>query len=459
MDSSKASILTNSSWGGGFAQNAFRLFKRDILTFVALTATSIIIARVLGPTKMGAWAILLMLPSYAAAFGRLQVDTASVFFIGSGRYRLGDISFALLIIAAFMSLVLGGLFFWQQDRLFASLLNVFVDQKHLVYLTVAIVPLSFLAMNYMYLLQARQDFQGFNVQVLLRTLAAPISGATGLLIVAPSLDVLVWTVIGGTVLSVVYGMHRVHRAEMMRVHANLRLIRDLMGFGLKMYVGSVIGYFSTYLAGLMVLAYLTTEEVAYFQIALARALLLAKVASASGTILYPRVSEMGEQASDSRDLSVRAIRITLLVSLAAGAVGLIAAYPLVVLLYGIAYVDVALPLMILIPAVTLQSSTGLMTNFFLGVGRVWTTVGFSVVALVPQVALLWIVVPRWGVPGAAAATAGAWVLASLVRLVVFSVVAKAPVRDLVFIRKDDLRFVYGFGMKRVKALVRAMPGV
>lgn len=422
-------------------------------------ATSVIIARVLGPTNMGVWAVLLMLPSYAAAFGRLQVDTASVYFIGSGRHRLGDISFALLIIAAFMSLVLGGLFFWQQDRLFASLLNVFIKQKHLVYLTVATVPLGFLAMNYTYLLQARQDFQGFNMQVLLRSVVAPISGAAGVLILGPRLDVLVWTVIGGTVISVSYGMYRVHRAEMMRVHANIRLFRDLIGLGFKMYVGSLISYFSTYFASLMVLVYLTIEEVAFFQIALARALLLAKLASASGTILYPRIAELGERNSDSRDLTVQTFRMTLLVSLAAAAISMVITYPLVVVLYGFAYVDVAFPLMILIPAVALQSSTSLMTSFFLALGRAWTTVGISVVSLVPQVTLLWIIVPHFGVPGAAAATAGAWLLASSIRLLVFSAVTKTSYSDLLVIRKDDVRFVYGFGMRWVRAILPAMPKI
>jgi O-antigen/teichoic acid export membrane protein len=246
---------------------------------------------------------------------------------------------------------------------------------------------------------------------------------------------------------------------MMHVHAIIYLFRDLIGLGLKMYVGSLISYFSTYLASLTVLIYLTTEEVAFFQIALARALLLAKFASASVTILYPRIAVLGERNSESRDLTVQSFRITLLVSLAAAAIGMVIAYPFVVLLYGFDYADVAFPLMILIPAVALQSSTSLMTSFFLALGKAWTTVGLSVVSLVPQVALLWIIVPHWGVPGAAAATAGAWVLASLVCLLVFSAITKAPISDLVRIRKDDARFVYGFGMSWVKANVPTIPRI
>ncbi|MDR1057043.1 MAG: hypothetical protein LBL17_00470 [Coxiellaceae bacterium] len=61
---------------------SFSLFQRDVILSAVNLFTSTVIVRKLGPEMAGLWAILLLIPGYAEAFGRLKYDVASVYFLG-----------------------------------------------------------------------------------------------------------------------------------------------------------------------------------------------------------------------------------------------------------------------------------------------------------------------------------------------------------------------------------------
>jgi len=348
--------------------------------------------------------------------------------------------------------MLGGVFVLLSEWLFATLLSEFDGDRGLVYLIALTVPLSFFAQNYLYLLLAREDVGGYTILNLIRSLTGPVVGSVLLLLLGAELRLLVWTTLAGLAVAVMYGAFREHRHEVLRPTARLLIYRDLLAFGLKLYVGSVIGFLNTRLSALLVVWYLTTDEVAFHQIGMTRALLLGQIASASATLLYPRIASMREQPARATELTARVMRTTLLLMSVAGAVAMLFAWPGVLLLYGRPYLGVVVPFIVLVPAVVAQGATGMIERFLLARGKVWTTVVLSSVALVPQLALLWFVVPRWGVPGAAVATAGALLLRAAARIAVFVVIEGVPLRDTVAVRRSDAVTVVRFGLERLKAV-------
>ena len=85
----------------------FSIFTRDVILFITSLLTGVVIARYLGPEKMGIWALLLLIPGYAEAFGRLQLDVSSVYFIGKGKVKLGEVTFILHLVSVIMVTVIG----------------------------------------------------------------------------------------------------------------------------------------------------------------------------------------------------------------------------------------------------------------------------------------------------------------------------------------------------------------
>ena len=45
------------------------------------------VARILGPEMIGLWVILLLIPGYAEAYGRLKFDIVAVYFLGKKKAR------------------------------------------------------------------------------------------------------------------------------------------------------------------------------------------------------------------------------------------------------------------------------------------------------------------------------------------------------------------------------------
>ena len=124
-----------------FANKSFSLLQRDMFLFFTNLATGIVIARFLGPTMMGLWVILLLIPGYAEAFGRFKFDIAAVYFLGKRKTSIGEMVFILNILALLTSIILVSLFIWQFDWFYTRLFHGSpVDMRLLTYFILLIIP-------------------------------------------------------------------------------------------------------------------------------------------------------------------------------------------------------------------------------------------------------------------------------------------------------------------------------
>ena len=118
-----------------FSAKSFSLLKRDIFLLLANMATGIVIARVLGPTMMGLWVILLLIPIIADAFGRLKFDATAVYFLGKKKSSIGEMVFILNFLTLLTSIILIALFIWQFDWFYSRLFHSSpVDMRLLIYM-------------------------------------------------------------------------------------------------------------------------------------------------------------------------------------------------------------------------------------------------------------------------------------------------------------------------------------
>ena len=88
-----------------FAEKSFSFLQRDIFLFFMNLLMGVAVARILGPEMMGLWVILLLIPGYAEAFGRLKFDIAAVYFLGKKKAKMGEMVFILnfLVLHAIIS--------------------------------------------------------------------------------------------------------------------------------------------------------------------------------------------------------------------------------------------------------------------------------------------------------------------------------------------------------------------
>lgn len=425
------------------ANKSFSLLQRDIFLFVANLLTGVIVARMLGPVSMGLWVILSMIPSYAESFGRLKFDIAAVYYLGKGKYQVGDVVSTLNVLALVSSAFIVLPIVWQIDWIYRVLFaKSTVDVKYLIYFVLPQIPLHFLYMNYSYLFIHREDVRTYNRMVVIQALVSSLGGI--LLLVVFKLGLLA-VIIASTVsilASVLYGIMKfgpVRKSSLI----NVRLVKDLFSYVYKLYIAGIVGHINTYVTNLIVALYLVPAQVAYFSMAQGKGQLLDKVPNAMSTILFPRISNM-ENDIQSSELAAKAFRTSLLILLIAGLLAYLLVKPLVLVLYGDAYLPMVIPLWIILPGLILSSASTTLAQYFQGTGRADIIAKISFFPMCIQIVIAWILIPKLGLVGASLAFLTAFVSNALLQVIFFLKLSRLSFRRHLLIGRDDIQLVGRF---------------
>lgn len=425
------------------ANKSFSLLQRDIFLFVTNLLTGVIVARMLGPVSMGLWVILSMIPSYAESFGRLKFDIAAVYYLGKGKYQVGDVVSTLNVLALVSSAFIVFPIVWQIDWIYQVLFaKSTVDVKYLIYFVLPQIPLHFLYMNYSYLFIHREDVRTYNRMVVIQALVSSLGGI--LLLVVFKLGLLA-VIIASTVsilVSVLYGIMKFGPVSRSRL-INVSLVKDMFSYVYKLYIAGIVGHINTYVTNLIVALYLVPAQVAYFSMAQGKGQLLDKVPNAMSTILFPRIANM-ENDVQSSELAAKAFRTSLLILLIAGLLAYLLVKPLVLVLYGDAYLPMVIPLWIILPGLVLSSASTTLAQYFHGTGRPDIIAKISFFPMCIQIVIAWILIPKLGLVGASLAFLTAFVSNALLQIIFFLKLSRLSFRRHLLIGRDDIQLVSRF---------------
>lgn len=434
------------------SSKSFSIFQRDVFLFFTNLVTGIVVARKLGPEAMGLWIILQMIPAYAEAFGRFKFDIAAVYFLGKGKYGMGDMVFTLNMVAMTTSIVIIIPVVWQFDWFYQILFgNSKTNVQFFMYLILSQIPLHFLYMNYSYLHIYKEDVKIYNRMVVIRALFSSVIGISLLIF----FDLGLLAVVSASIVSVfagqLYGILKLGPIEKRKYLLNLPMIKDLLVYGLKLYLAGIISYLNAYVTRLIVVLYLLPAQVAFFCMAQDKGGLINKVPNAMSTILFPRVSKT-DNDDDSAILVAKAFRIALLILIIVGLLALLLIKPLVFLLYGPAYLPIVVPFWIILPGLVLSGAATVINQYFIGIGRPGISAKINVVPLFVQVAMALTLIPLIGMVGAALAFLVTLLSISLVQIIVFLWISSCSLKGDLLIRKEDFQTIKSFILSQLDIL-------
>ncbi len=434
------------------ADKFFSLFQRDVVLYFSTLLTGVVIARTLGPEMMGVWTILLLIPGYAEAFGRLQFYVSAVYFLGKRKAGVGEMAFLLHLISLLVAAVILSVFYLQFEWLYASLFDkTSVDVRGLAYTVIAIFPLRLLYYNYSYLLIAKEDVKSYNGVVILQALIGSIGGI--FLILALDMGIL-GAIVGnltGLVVAIIYAAYKVHKIEAMRIMLRLDLMCEMSKYALKHYAGGVTGYFHLNVTSLLSASYMLPAQIAFYALGKSISEVATRmVPVAVNTILFPRVSQSND-AKASGMLVARLFRVTFIILLAMSLGLAIFIKPVIYLLYGASYYPLIVPFLIMIPSVVLVQAATVFLSYFSGQGRPDLIVKVSVAPLVIQCAAAVMLVPKWMELGAAMSFSLAAFLLFLLQLRGFLKLSGLPALELLP-QMDDVATILKFGREKLASI-------
>lgn len=220
-----------------------------------------------------------------------------------------------------------------------------------------------------------------------------------------------------------------------------RLLLDpsLLRFGAQEHVGNLAQHLNLRLDLLLVGVLLGPLETGIYTVAITLAEVVWFVPDSVGVVLLPRVARGGGGAE--REAAARACRIALGAGAGLALVLGISGPTLIGLLYGKAFQAAALPLACLLPGTVFLGISKVLSKHLSGTGHPGLVARASCYSLVATVVLDLVLIPAFGLAGAAAATTLAYGLHAAICFHAFRQLTGATTREIALLEGRDLRDV------------------
>jgi O-antigen/teichoic acid export membrane protein len=447
-----------------FAGRVAGVFGTRLAQLACTLAVSFVLARLLGPAGRGVYTLLVLVPTTLFALGQLGLASATVFYAGRGG-RLADLERHALLLGLGVSAVVAAVALLVLPALEPTALRL--APPDLLRLALIAVPLRLVATLAGSVLYGRQMFRAYNlilavqsvlsvvlVVLLVGLLGGGVDGA-----VAAYLLFLAF----GTVAIVLY-LDGVRREEERAAAANGRRAeagvpvsaRQIAWYGLRLYPASV-GTFFGYRADVFLLGWLlaSASDIGVYAVAVSFAELVFNVPDAVSTVLFPRIATTSRAEADQ--LAPAMARVTILVTLAA-AVGLIPAAWITLSLLLPAFLGGLPALIVILPGIVALSVAKVLTSYLSGIERLAPVTTAAVGSLVLNVAANLVLIPGFGIVGAAAASLVSYTAYAVLMVGFASRASGAPWWLFVIPRPEDFRRLASAAQRLPATLGARAPG-
>lgn len=429
-----------------FLRNVLLTYFTEIICAVVNFATGILLARVLSPADRGVMVLVMTLPNLMFNLLNAGLHESTTYFVGRRKVPANQVLGNALLIAA----MIGGAAFAALMALRAPLTGLFLKglPSGLWPVVALLVPAALAQGILLSMLRAQMRFVRMNAWRLVGPVMLLVGFALALLVFGGGLRAGVLVYFWMSMPLLILAILLVAQVVPLHFRPDGRLMRDMLQYGLKSYAQVLISGMNYRLDVYLVSLFLTTEEVAYYGVAFALAEIAWFLPNAAGTVLFPRLSNA--PLEDVHRLTARASRVIVAFT-ALTAVAVALASPLVPGVYGRPYWRSIPPLLILLPGVVMMSMHKLLGRNFASRNRQQFTVIASAVALALILLLDVLLIPRFGVEGAALASSIGYFAAALTLILFFLRDSGLRPGEILLVRYEDLSLV-------LAALKTRLPG-
>ena len=418
-----------------FVNDALRVLGGQVAMTAIGMMTGVITARWLGPHDRGLFQLLTLLPTTLSNFVKLGIPQASVYFMR----RKGASASAVASNSVWMAVVMGSLlavvcWIWR-DWFLVKILKECPED--LVIPTLVLIPFALLQFYLLGIAQAQERFREYNIRQIVPNVLSLVGMFVVLIVLRMGLVGAVLTQAAIVIFMSIWLTMRVHREAPLALRVDGGLLQGMLGFGAKSYVQTLAATLHLRIDQYLI-AYLLKSpgEVAYYAIGVNLVSLLLKIPDATGTVLFPRLA-----ASEQRDAhlaTTRVCRNTLFLTALGVAVMAIVGPIGIPLLYGHKFDHAIRPMLILLPGTLMMALYQILTRSFTSHAKQEVNIVAAVTALCLNVGLNLILIPRFGISGAAMANGLSYGTASMILLVMFVRESGHSVRETLLVRRSDL---------------------
>lgn len=374
-------------------------FATRLLILGCVVASSVIVARWLGPEGTGALAVLNVTVALALQLGSAGMPSATTYFVAKDRTLLGPVwtngiifSLGAGIVIAFGVIAIANL----SPNIFNGI------SGRLISIVAISIPFQLITLLGLNLLLAVDRIRLMNSLDAMSSFLIFVNAVLVLVLWRRGLATLVSFNTGAAVvlsLVLVSFVARVSRRVNERAarRSDFSLLRQMLVYGGKFYV-SIFASFVIFRADLLIVNHFRGAQAAgVYAIASQFSFLLIMLPGVIASLLFPRVaSRQGDTAAYAVDVTRHTSFIMLLVCLAAAGMSFLLPF-----VYGARFGDATIQLLIMLPGIFFISLESVLVQHFTGTGLPAMIPAFWIITMAVNLGMNLALVPVWGARAAA----------------------------------------------------------
>jgi O-antigen/teichoic acid export membrane protein len=405
----------------------------QLFQLVAIVAITVLVTRVTGAHGRGVYTLVYALANLASMITALGISWAGIYYIGKRLFPLADVASTLLTVSlAAAGVAVAGLaaaFFLFRSSYFH---DVSLTQAVIMLVLAAIIQVMTTSSSIVLGMNRPLAFSGlsllqFGVALVLQGILA----LAGLLTASSALIALAI----GAASSGVLGLVIVRREVPLRLALDSKILRSFLNFGIRGYLANLMQFMNYRLDALIVNGLLGLVSVGFYSIATAMAEALWYGANALALVLFPHVSSLERKEADR--ITPVIVRNAVFMTLVGAALMFVVSRQLILVVFGSGMTPALHPLWLLLPGIVTLTAAKVISSYLSGIGKPTysTYVGAGTVAL--TVILDLVLIPRFGIEGAAVASSIVYTLTAATYVWILRVESGAGLLETLVVRPSD----------------------
>ena len=371
------------------------VFTKFFVVIIGM-ATSIIIARILGPEGRGEYAVAITISGIGVQLGNLGLHSANTYYIAQNKEIIAPIINNSIIVS-----FLGGAIVSMIIYPFIIIFDFMqITNTILLFLCLFSIPLGLAYLLLQNILLGINEVQVYNkieieakvfsIVLLLLLIIVNYVNATSIFFIT-----LLTSFIG-----ILLVLLKLNKFVTIKIKFSANIFMNCYFYGIKSYVACLFSFLVLRADLLMVKHFLSLQEAGYYSIALNIGDMLFLFSTTLGTILFPKLSAM-KNTREKYLFTHKNLRCFTPFIIALSLISVYTAPLMVEILFGLSYIPAVSAFILLVPGIAILSLNSIYMNFFASTGMPWVTIYSPLLALILNVFLNMKLIPILGVNGAA----------------------------------------------------------
>jgi len=418
----------------GYKANIASNLINQVLRLVLGLATSILVARALGPEGQGYVAYIILIFTLMGSYGHFGLNNSVMYFHkrkGADPKHLFHVNTSCLglIFVALSALTLSGwgMGIWLRDYPLPLILGGLLF----------VLANFFYFNNYAWFIASERirESNRWNITVfLLKSLFIVAFWVLGILWTGSFF----WITVLAMALNAILLQLKLKRG--FRFEWDSRLLKEEFRYGGIIYLAAAFDHLHLRVDQLFIKGMLDIGQLGVYSMAVNLSELMFLIPLSINTALTGKLYNT-EEGDAGRMVMIRTIKLTLYVCMALAVIGipLSLAIPYI---YGEGFRGAVVPTMVLLLGVIFASLARVASPYFFTSGRPKVHLRITFLSLALNCILNWIMIPRWGIKGAAIASAISYFFYGFYYISILVIKEKFRLKDFLTLRISDIKAVW-----------------